>query len=219
MFGWRQSKPFAKRRKFNPKPKSVAQKVTRLQRQVALLKPEVKYFQGIFNTANITQAAGLIVFLSGMTQGSADNNRIGDSIRPKSIRCRGLFADSAAVTQLRMLLVKDNDSNGLTPVISGATTAILTTFVPRSAFLTNQNKKRFTIMYDRYMTLTSITNGYSAHPAFDTGVIKLSGLTTYINSGGTGADAGKNQYYWVVLTDGADTLDLNGGWELGFTDV
>lgn len=209
-WGWKGSK--------DPKrSKTVAAKVSRLQRQVALLKPEVKRFSSTLSQANISQAGGFIQCLSLQVQGSDDVNRIGDSIRGVYIRVVGLLSQFSNLT--KVYVVKDKESNGTTPVIAATSNSIFNSFNPRNAILNHERRNRFSVLYERAITSASATYGFAKDPYFDTGEMKISGLTTFIGTAGTTADSGKNQYYIVVLCDGADTTDLNGTAEMGFTDV
>lgn len=201
------------------KAKSLPAKVTRLQRQVALLRPEEKVFQGTISVNNITQAAGNIQYVSAVLQGSADSSRVVDTIRPTYIRVIGLVNPFLLVTQVRMFLVKDLQSNGVIPTIGSATSSILTTFLPRTALPTTTTRKRFKILWEYSMTDNQALQGVDGSPYFDTGRIPLSGVTTFQATTGGVADALKNQYYFVTIVDGADTLDYNAGYEIGFTDV
>lgn len=201
------------------KAKSLPAKVTRLQRQVALLRPEEKVFQGTLSVVNVTQAAGSISYVSAVLQGSADSNRVGDTIRPTYIRMIGLVNPFGSVTQVRMFVVKDMQSNGAIPTIGSATSSILTTFLPRTALPNVANRKRFKILWEYSMTDNQAAQGVDGSPYWDTGRIPLSGVTTFQATTGAVADALKNQYYFVAIVDGADTLDFNAAYEIGFTDV
>lgn len=202
------------------KAKTLPAKVSRLQRQVALLKPETKLSYGALSTNNITQAAGAIMYCSPVPQGALDNDRIGDTIRPQFMRVRGHITGINTVGCLvRFIVIKDTQSNQATPVISGATYGVFSSFVARTAHIRPESVKRFKVLYDYTMSGEAMTSGFGNAPFFDTGVIKLSGVTTFTADGGTTAGAGKNQYYMVVLVDGADTGDLNAESTLGFTDV
>lgn len=211
-WGWKGSK--------EPKRNKTSDALTRLQRQVALLKPEVKYFQGTISNSNITQAAGICISVSDVLQGITDANRVADDVRAISIRVRALFTDVTAVTLLRFLVVKDKETNGVSPTVAGnSVTSIFNSVNPRAAMQLSSNRKRFTILYDQSFTNTQAASGYYRAPFVDTGVIKLSGTTSYLGTAGATTDLGRNQYYVVILVDGADTADVNGGWEFCFTDA
>jgi len=201
------------------KAKTVAAQVTRLQRQVALLKPETKIFYASVSVSNVTQAGGNITYMSDVVQGTADNNRVGDTIRPQWIQLRGEGEQTGGATNFRVMLVKDSDSNGVIPSIAGAAESIFIDFLARTTYPNSLTAKRFTILYDKYFTTNSITYGANGGGYVDSGKIKLSGLTTYRANAGNNTDAGKNQYYVVVVVDGADTLDINFKTMMGFTDV
>lgn len=199
--------------------KTLNNKVTRLQRQVALLKPESKAKLTAMSISNITQAAGSISFLSGIDQGTTDEQRVGDSVRMQSIRVVGLFNPLGSVVHMRWFVVKDLDTNSSTPSIAGSSQSILDSFVPRVAYPLQATKKRFKILAEGSMTTQQEVNGFGGAPFFDTGKIKLNCVSTYVATGSTSASGGKNQFYFVVIVDGADTLDFNARSEIMFTDV
>lgn len=201
------------------KAKTLGAKVSRLQRQVALLKPEVKEIFTTASTSNVTQAAGLVQYVSDVIQGTAESNRIGDTIRCTEIEVRGFISDTANVTTARLMLVKDNDSNGVIPSISGTAQSILTSFSARQTYPANQTSKRFTIIYNEVWNGVNATLGTGNGGMIQSGPIMLRGVSTFSSSAGTNADAGKNQYYLVLLVDGADTADINAVVRLRYTDV
>jgi len=220
-FGWGQRKRFARAAMAKPaakRAKTVAAKVTRLQRQVALLKPETKYQISGISVSNIAAATGYINYVSDIVQGTTDNTRIGDSIRPQWIQLRGVSSTVGAIG-FRVMIVKDADSNGAIPDIEGSTSSIFLDAVARTTCQLTATRKRFSVLFDKYYTTNSLTYGANNAGYFDSGPIKLSGISTYRATGGTVADGGKNQYYVVVLVDDADTLDLNARVVFAYTDV
>jgi len=118
-----------------------------------------------------------------------------------------------------MFIVKDMQSNGLVPLVGGGALTILNALQPRTALPLTATRKRFKIIWELSMTDNQAAQGVDGAPAWDTGRIPLSGITTYQASSGINVDALKNQYYLVTIVDGADTLDYNAGYEIGFTDV
>jgi len=200
------------------KAKTVAAKVSRLQRQVALLKPEVKTFYQSISVSNVTQAAGNITYVSDVQQGTSDTTRVGDTIRPQYIRLRGQISPSGP-TAARLMIVKDSDSNGVIPTIAGAAESIFLDFTARCTAQNSLTDKRFTVVYDRYFSTNAQIYGSNNAGYVDSGKIKLSGVSTFRANAGNNTDAGKNQYYFVCVVDDADTADINFRTELWFTDV
>jgi len=201
------------------KAKTVAAAVSRLQRQVALLKPEVKTFFSEVAAINVTQAAGFIQAISLIRQGTDINNRVGDSVRGVKLGFKGEMSDNGGGTSVRVLIIRDSDSNGTTPVIGGAVSAVFVTgFVARIATQRSETKKRFTILYDKYLPEQAYTNGAMGAGYFEW-ESALSSVTSYLSDGATTASASKNQYYMVVLVDGADTADFNFMCRFDYSDV
>lgn len=199
------------------KPKSVSAKVTRLQRQVALLKPETKTFTTSISTSNVTQAAGLIVYISDIQQGTNSSTRIGDSVRGLRFRIRGQIVGVNAAAA-RVMLIKDDDSNGVIPLIAGGAEAIFNDFTARSTMRNQLTTKRFSVMYDKYWSSPTLQYGANGGGYIDCDV-KLSCISTYRANAGNNTDAGKHQYYFVMLVDDADTLDINAKAEFSYSDV
>jgi len=200
------------------KAKTVNAKISRLQRQVALLKPEVKYFVTSQSINNVTQAAGAIAYVSDIQQGTSDNTRIGDSVRGVSFRVRGT-GEPTGSTDFRFLVIQDMDSNGVVPVISGTAESIFYDFTARACMVQSLTANRYKVLWERYYNASSIVYGDSNGGYIDTGYIKLSKPITFRANAGNNTDAGKNALYVVILVDDADTMDFNFRTELKYTDV
>jgi len=172
-YGWKNRKPYLSNGFPNKRfrvhaPKTVAAKITRLQRQVALLKPEVKWFYSTVSVSNVTQAGGNITYVSDVVQGTTDNTRVGDSIRPVSIQLRGTCEPTGS-TDFRIMIVKDTDSNGVIPTIAGTAESIFIDFIARTTYKNSLTAKRFSVIYDRYYSANTITYGAMNAGYFDLG--------------------------------------------------
>lgn len=219
-FGWNQRKRFMPQavKPAAKRAKTLAGKVTRLQRQVALLKPEVKVLYTPISQSNITQAAGFIAYVSDVLQGTGEGGRVGDNVRGVSIRLRGTMEPTGS-TSFRVCIIKDLDSNGVIPVIGSSANAVFENFIARTTFQNTATMKRFRVLWEQYFSAATITQGALNAGYFDSGVIKLNTVSTYVAAGGTVADAGKNQYYIIILVDDADTADVNARVQFKYTDV
>lgn len=194
-------------------------KFVRLQRQVALLRPELKQNSGVVSVGSIAAASGSIVLFSANAQGTSDSTRIGDQIRIQDVRFVGVVDGITVGMVYHLLVVRDNFSDGAFPTIAGASNAIMSSFDPRNSIQNIAQKKRFTIMWQKMSNGLVDTNGAMNGGIFDTGFLKCSGLTTYQDNTGGITGTSKNHYYLVVLVNGANTMNLNGQGLYRFTDV
>jgi len=219
-FGWNQRKRFFGSAKNGPpakKAKTLATKVTRLQRQVALLKPEVKHIVTLANFVNITAAAGGIQPLVLVDQGTTASERVGDVIRAQSIEIIISEGSVSAGAQVRFIIVKDTQNAGAVPTISGSTSAVMSSFSPSTAFLNPSARPRYKILYDDIHVHETLA--YSEYPSSIRRCgFKLNFPITFIGAGG--GDYGKNSLWLIVLTnDAAGTMDIVAEYDLAFTDV
>lgn len=199
------------------KAKSVAAQVTRLQRQVALLKPEVKHFVGLANFVNVTAAAGAIQNLNEVAGGSGISDRVGDVIRSKSIEVIMNQGSVTAGSIVRFIVVKDSQNGAIAPSISGAAISVLTSASPTLAMLNPTARPRFKVLYDQIHVRPLITYGQYTSEVRRWGMQ----LNFPINFVGSAASAyGKNSLWLIVLTnDAAGTMDVTAEYDIGFTDV
>lgn len=203
------------------KAKTVAAQVSRLQRQVALLRPEVKYFYSGVSNANVTAAGGVIFPLAVCNQGVGVDERIGDQVRGQFIRFTNTYVRGSGSNgkQYRYIVVKDNDAAGAAPAIAGSNQAVLETFDPTTTFLQNSARNRFTVLYDKLVTIDAIP-ALDMYPEVHQGYIKTAFPIRYTGSTNGAASAGKNAVWMIVITnDVANTADFTTYWEFAYTDV
>ena len=194
-------------------------KLQRLQRQVAALRPELKYYQESATLSNIGAAVGLVTYVSGIAQGSDDINRIGNQITVKSvdmnIKCVSGYSSNPATYVV--YLIRDNDSNGVLPTVSGTVNSILTGSQPINQLLRTA-EGRFKILRKKQLSGLMLASG-SEQFVF-TWSIKLNTILTYRGTTGAQANAGKHALYLVIVSDDAsDTVDFAYSSQIGFTDV
>lgn len=202
--------------------KTVQAKLSRLQRQVALLKPETKIFQSTGSFTNMTAGTYYVQYLSAIAQGSDKVNRIGNTIRPKGLHLKGALQDwvtSAQGDAYYMAIVLDRDSNGVVPTASGTAESIFTSANFYSALVQENTADRFKILWDNTATSYAMTNGLKGYPFIELRSA-LSSAMTFRDTSAAQTGAGKNALYLVLLPIASNSLvDFNFGWEITFTDV
>lgn len=196
-------------------------KLAKLQRKVNRLSPEVKDFVLTSVIFNPTSAAGQIDYLSALSTGASDNQRIGKKIVVKRIRLH-LTTNTAPVTNTAneiasIFLVKDKESGGVIPTIAGAATSIFSSFNPALAVQARETKDRFTILRRWDITGAAVSTGqYNIHGyRYDK---RCNHIVHFSDDSATIAGSGKNAFYLVGLTND-DTFDYNYSFEMDFTDM
>lgn len=143
-------------------------------------------------------AAGVLILLNGVSQGTDYTNRIGRKILLKSLLFRFTVVPTNTVlhaTQgdvVRLLLIYDCQTNAATPAVSDVLAS-----VAYNAPMNLTNRDRFKILADKYYTMASFD--FSAVPALVSGsprpvqskVYKKMSLEEIF--GGTGATVGSIQ--------------------------
>lgn len=202
---------------------ALSAKVKTLQRKVALLRPETKELHTLVNASNITSAAGSITYLSGINQSLTDAGRIGDRVRVTSLSGSvSMYSGAAAVTgnMYSVFIVKDTDSNGVVPIISGSYLSILSAFNPRTTFAETANSDRFKILARKDFASNSYNLGGPQSGTFQKFNIKMNHVLTYRDTTPIQGGAGKNALYMVIIHDDAgSTVDFVSPVTMTYTDV
>lgn len=199
------------------KAKTVAQKVSRLQRQVALLKPEVKHFTATATITNISAAAGGIVNLTGIIQGAGTTDRIGDVIRAQTIEVILAEGSVAVGKQVRFIIIKDTQAAGSVPVVAGVGSSVLTTAAPSTAMLAPTARPRYKVLYDEIHMHSNVVYGAYTSEIRRCG-FQLNFPIHFV--GNSAVDYGKNTLWLIALTDdAAGVMDVTAAYDIGFTDV
>lgn len=199
-------------------------KLMRLQKQVNALRPEVKMFEGSIVPTFPTNTTGSIDYISAVSQGSDNTNRIGDKISPKWIDIivaitAGGTHSASSVDQVNFYLIKDLESNGVAPIVSGSAQSIFTSPNPVRATLNTNTRERFKIVKKWIFPYNELFSGNI--PFIRQHRLNLSGVTFFHGAGSNNAAAGKNSYWMVALsTQPAVTTEVaNYEYLFGFTDV
>jgi hypothetical protein len=156
--------------------------------------------------------AGAVLNLSNfIIQGDNYNQRSGNTIRAIHqtlwLRVTGLVANSTN----RFILVRDNENNGVTPIV----TDILEAANFTSGYAGNEvlQQKRFTILKD-WMT----NNNLNGQTITSTVYKSSAPFNIHFNGAGTGSTSnGKGAIFLVAVGSSATaTLDLS--WQITYTD-
>lgn len=198
-------------------------KLLALQRKVSALRPEVKVYTKSGAVTNVSSAAGSLVHLTDLAQGTDINDRLGNKIAPKWMQFNIKYTSDATAGIVgpqvyHAYIIKDKDSNGATPLISGGGGQdIFNGFGPLANQLST-SLDRFTILRTMSWQASSLNTGNEQ--ILKSERIRMSGHTTWDGPATTNVDAAKNHYYLVVLSDDAGNLvDFAYSYNLGFTDA
>jgi len=196
-------------------------KLLKLQRAVASLAPELKWFTSSGSVLNVNDGNGSIACVSLVAQGTDDVNRIGNQISAKkiSINCKLIDGGSAvgSVSTYTVYLVRDDDSNGIIPTVSGAANSILDGSQPINQ-LQRSVENRFKILRKKVLTGAMLAAG-SAHYLWNW-TVPLNFKMTFRGSAGTQINVGRYGLYLVFVSDdAADTVDFAYTQHLCFTDA
>lgn len=202
---------------------TLSAKFKSLQRKVALLSPETKYFRGTVNQTNVT-TAGSVSWMSAVLAGTGQSNRIGEKIRVTGIKLRCQYGQFKTVSGTPAMyyfaLVKDSESSGAIPTLSGATTSIFSGTGPLQAVaVQDTTKDRFQVVRGILVDSNQLYAGNSPGSTWDWKV-KCNSVMTFQSSTDTVADASKNHLYFIIMTDDTTgTLDVACDFEIAYIDV
>jgi len=170
-----------------------------------------------FDTANQSiSTTTTITYASGIAQGTSSAGRIGDSIKVQNLQFLGrvVVNSSATFSCIRILLIRDMECAGAAPAASDIFETVSGTVTNRSP-LNWTNRKRFSVLYDNFLTLDTAT-AYSQPIRF------TDPLNKHINYRGTGstvASAAEGSLFWVFVSDEAtNTPTVSTYLQLQFTD-
>lgn len=223
VYGGPSGSPYSRSAKRARTAAPLTAKVQALQRKVALLRPETKVLQTLVSATNVSDIAGSITYISGVAQALTDTGRIGDRIRVTSVSGSiSMYNQFSAAAGLlySVFIVKDMDSNGAIPTISGAAQSILTSFNSRTAFPQTGTVGRFKILARRDFGSNAANSGGPQSGTYQTFNIKMNHTLTYRDTSSAQTGAGKNALYMVVITDDTiDSVDLVAPITITYTDV
>lgn len=213
------SRPFA-----GTQAKKQRVEITKLKRQVARLKPELKICPVAISFTNLPNT-GAVGYLSGVAQGSNETERDGNQIRPQyidvKIQLTSNLPTQTATTAPYLYsayIIKDMQSSGTVPTVSGTVNSMFVGNGPYTAFIQYNTRDRFKILKEFHWNNAGLNNG--AQPSMKSARVRLSGVTDFHDTTAAQASAGKNAYYLVMLTnDPAALVDFDAFIQFAYTDV
>lgn len=143
--------------------------------------------------------------LSSITQGTAEGSRTGNAIRITRLYIRGAFIVSDTRSILRLIVVKDMQSNGGTPAVTDVlqTASYLSHY--NSKFVTKVGGSRFVVLRDvvfyTQQSIVSTTCGGN----FEWDLSSAGCVVTYSGNAGTVADVVSNNFFVMAISDNANT--------------
>ncbi len=143
--------------------------------------------------------SGSVQNLTAIAQGDTVNARQGEKLRVKHIEVGGIITLHASATnsQVRMMIIRDNNGSTTAPSISSLFANATTFFTNRLKLGTPQTNSRFTVLWDRYIIMDA---GHGLTQKFHWS----SGLDHHVFFTGTSAtDEGKGHMYLFIASNEA----------------
>lgn len=126
---------------------------------------EKKYFDVDKSGGYQFSVAGTMTKLSGLAQGVADNQRVGDQCKLKSLLIRGFISGNAlGALMCRVIVFRWNDDDTVAPTIGDILQQTGTSVVVTSPYFFDQVRQgRFTVLKDKmiYSTNAASSNNYT----------------------------------------------------------
>lgn len=162
-----------------------------------LINIETKVFDLDISSQSISTTP-TITYACGISQGTDIGGRVGDSIKVQSLSFTGrvVVNSSATFSCIRVLLFRDMENNGAAPLASDLFETSSGTVTCRSP-LNYLNRKRFSALYDNYLTLDT-ASAYTQPLRVSVPIDK------HINFRGTGATvsaAAEGSLFWCFVSD------------------
>lgn len=161
-----------------------------------LINVEVKSIDTIDNGFEVTTSADIRA-LTLVNTGVGNMNRVGDSLKGHANDLRySMFIQSGAVRSLvRVIVFKDNASNGVLPLAS----ALLEFDDNIHSPINYTNTKRFIIKYDRTHVLTGINSAKSN--VYGRSLHQLTHIVRYESNSANQVDAKTGHMYVLFISD------------------
>jgi len=208
----------ARKDKYSKKSK-LTQPDIRLVRKVINEGREVKFADTVYNAVAVGWNGMTIATLSAITTGTTDQTRVGDKIKPYSVKMQYYIAasGSAYVTSCRVLVVQINQLNTGLTYSQVLESAYLGTLNAPNAQYANDYKDNFKVLYDKTHMLQYV-------PAAGNAIV---GATVRINKFPLGPIkyvAGGSSHYngiyvFAVSSEQTATPNFYGTMRLKYTDA
>lgn len=202
---------------------STEARLLKLTKKVNALDPELKCYQAAGAFTNVDDATGQINYLTAIAQGTTIQERIGDKIQIKELFINvkllaGAVASAASTALYGVYLIRDMQSSGVLPVVSGTAQSIFAFPGPVQAVINPVTKDRFKIVR-KFVFGGGMAAGGNQLPLC-TFKVKLNHVIDWHDGTTAITGAGKNAYYLVLLSDDTnDTVDFATYLEIRFTDA
>lgn len=215
--------------------RNLANEVAKLKRIVRKRAPELKYFDTALSFVNVSDTVGAVNHITAMSQGTAESQRVGDSISVSAIDCLirvGTTSGSVGAAPngdeaVRFALVQDMQQVSDTVPTVGAIMAQTTnphnplkqieTGIHRFKILWMSpviQAARITASSTPVATLTGLT---PTQPNWAFAHVKCNVKVRF--NGGNTTDIDKNGLYVICWTNiAADTVDADGYTRVTYTD-
>ncbi len=184
-------------KRFNRGLRKLNQDLSKVEKIARLINVEYKTITTSFTTD--PNSSGAVVNLTAIAQGDDIANRQGNKIRAKHISVRGhaLIGASATASQLRMMIVRDNNGSTTQPAITDLFTDVTTFRTDANKLGDPQSNSRFSVLWDHFFLLDAVNSSQRK-------VKWSSSLDHHIFYTGTAAtDEGKGNMYLFIASNEA----------------
>lgn len=173
---------------------STALKAYKIAKTVAaLVNVEKKYLDAAGAIPNtIFTSTGAIYLLSPLAEGSDYNQRNGNSVKFASWKMRLTVGIGTANGNIRIIIFRDNENRGATPLIS----ELLETSLVYSP-LNHTTGKRFTVLRDIFCPLNTANVPNKSWDIYS----KMNHHAKYAGAGGTTAECREGNIYIMFLSE------------------
>jgi len=207
-------------KRFKATSQTVDKQLIALKRKVKQFEPEVKMIGINQSMTNVQGGVGDVLYISGIVQGTNYSERLGHQVRPVymelNLTVSGLTASS--VEPISVYLIKDKQSDGTVPDLSGASNSVFFGNTPISGVRNPLTRDRFTVLRQWDFTAVMINSGNMCN--LMKWRIPLTGVTEYIGTSAAQTSSQKNQYYLMCSSsETANTLDVTCFGILKYTDA
>lgn len=147
-------------------------------------------------------SSGAVLLLTTIAQGDDFSQRQGRKARAHSLRIQGMVEinGSASATNVRMMVVRDNNGSTTAPAI-GDLFANVGTFIANNCKIGDaQSNSRFTVLYDKFILLDAVNKSQAAINRY----IKLNHHLMWTGTAAT--DEGKG-HLWLFIGSNEATND------------
>jgi len=176
---------------------------------------EVKVFNdpGLSTTADISGSmAGLV---TGIVQGTAEDERIGDTIRVSALKMKGYIALGDTQNRFRLIVLQWHpDSAFETPSVSKILTTSTTYALGPNSLPNYFQRQKYKILYDKSVVLSADR----PEAPFTCNVYKKRMRPVQFN---VGATTGKNHLYYLIISDSSAAVhpSISFDYQLHYTDA